>query len=247
MSHHQAAQHLSQVVPARLASCPGRGAVVLSLSSTATCCLLASAKTSLRSLTPAITMQHHVTPLSVYLGQLPLQVKAQPIVPRLPDEVLAGHVLPHLGDCTLAAAACTTRGWRRMAGEVKAARHHASRCMCGAGAWAVTRVLLCKMGLRLAVVCAGPHHGPQTHVHTGRCGAAGAGARPGARAARRPAGHAGLRLPHHQRQQHQHRLAAARARPGRAHVCAARARRQPGGARAGLSKVCGGWVAVRGH
>ena len=40
-------------------------------------------------------------------------------VPRLPEEVLAGHVLPHLSDYALAAAACTARSWRRMAGEVR--------------------------------------------------------------------------------------------------------------------------------
>ena len=63
------------------------------------------------------------------MRQLPLQVEAQPIVPQvpkevhlghvLPEEVLLVHVLPHLGDYSLAIAACFSRAWRRMAGEVR--------------------------------------------------------------------------------------------------------------------------------
>ena len=37
---------------------------------------------------------------------------------ELPEEVLVCHILPHLDDYTLANLACTTRVWRRTAGEV---------------------------------------------------------------------------------------------------------------------------------
>ena len=52
------------------------------------------------------------------MRQAPAQGEPQPGVPQLPREVLVAHVLPHLGDCALAAAACASRGWRCMTGEV---------------------------------------------------------------------------------------------------------------------------------
>ena len=87
------------------------------------------------------------------MRQLPLQVEARPIVPQLMSEVLLVHVLPHLGDCALAAAACATRGWRRMAGEVRL------RGSIWADACAA-RLLLCKACFLRVSVSPGPSPGP---------------------------------------------------------------------------------------
>ncbi|KAK9834316.1 hypothetical protein WJX81_006200 [Elliptochloris bilobata] len=60
--------------------------------------------------------------LGASAAQVVAQADVQSNVPHLPEELLVGHVLPHLGDRPLAAAACVARIWRRMAGEVCAAR-----------------------------------------------------------------------------------------------------------------------------
>ena len=69
-------------------------------------------------------------------------MEAQPVVPQvpkkvhlghvLPEEVLVGHILPRLGDYALAKAACTSRAWRRMAGEVRL-RGNVQADACGLG------------------------------------------------------------------------------------------------------------------
>ncbi|KAK9834315.1 hypothetical protein WJX81_006200 [Elliptochloris bilobata] len=55
--------------------------------------------------------------LGASAAQVVAQADVQSNVPHLPEELLVGHVLPHLGDRPLAAAACVARIWRRMAGE----------------------------------------------------------------------------------------------------------------------------------